>query len=279
MSSTPLQVAYCGNDKVFPLILLSALSAARHTEVPILFHIVTMDLSDLNPRYTPITEAQRAILEEGVQAWNSQSRVVLHDGREHYFRLLHGKNTKNSYTPYAMGRLLLPQFGLEGRVIYFDSDVMVRRSLTAFDEIALDGYEFAAVLDHMGKFWIRSDYCNSGVMLINLGRVRETGLFGRACERIRRRRMAFPDQAALNALVVDKLILPRRFNEQRDIREDTVVKHFCRGIKWLPFFKVYNYKQNEVDKVHGKLGITCFDDVYADYDRLAEKYGLAPLKR
>ena len=115
--------------------------------------------------------------------------------------------------------------------------------------------------------------------LLNLDRVKETGLFERACERVRSRRMAFPDQSALNDLVKQKLILPRRFNEQREVREDTVVKHFCRGIKWLPFFKVYNYKQTEVKNVHEKLGITCFDDVYQEYDLLAEKYGLAPLKR
>ena len=277
--SSPLQVAYCGNDKVFPLILLSALSAARHTEGPIAFYLMTMDLTDMDARYTPITEAHRAILEEAVRAHCEESRALLLDGREFYLRFLHGKNTKNHYTPYAMGRLLLPKFGLEGRILYFDSDIMCCRSLAAFREVDLKGYEFAAVLDHMGKFWIRRDYCNSGVMLINLDRVKETGLFERACERVRSRRMAFPDQSALNDLVKQKLILPRRFNEQREVREDTVVKHFCRGIKWLPFFKVYNYKQTEVKNVHEKLGITCFDDVYQEYDLLAEKYGLSPLKR
>lgn len=280
MYDKPMQIAYCGNQRVFPLILLSLLSVGMRTEEPVRVYILTMDLSDLDPRYLPMTERERAIFEEAVRRGNPSSSVTLLDGRDAYMRLLHGgKNEKNHYTPYAMGRLLLPELGLGGKILYFDSDVMCCSSLAAFDEIELGTCEFAAALDEMGKFWIRRDYCNSGVMLIDLDRVRQTGLFARACERVRGRRMAFPDQSALNRLVKEKKILPRRFNEQRGVREDTVVKHFCRGIRWLPFFKVYNYKQTEVANVREKLGIRCFDDVYAEYGVLAAKFSLPPLEQ
>ena len=86
-----------------------------------------------------------------------------------------------------------------------------------------------------------------------------------------------PDQSALHRLHECRLILPRRFNEQRKPREDTVVKHFCRGIRWFPFFYIYNYKQWERDKVHKKLKLFCFDDIYEEYDRLMARYPEANL--
>lgn len=86
--------------------------------------------------------------------------------------------------------------------------------------------------------------------------------------------MRLSDQDALNRCASKKLLLPRRFNEQRKICPDTVLKHFCRGIRWLPFFYVYNIKQTEREKVHKELKITEFDDIYRQYDEIVAKYGL-----
>ena len=105
---------------------------------------------------------------------------------------------------------------------------------------------------------------------MNMKLIRETKFFERAIGYILTHRMMMPDQTALNKLAKNKLFLPRRFNEQRGIRSDTVLKHFCRGIKWYPFFFiVYNYKQTERENVHKKLGIYEFDRVYQMYDEIA----------
>lgn len=83
-----------------------------------------------------------------------------------------------------------------------------------------------------------------------------------------------PDQSALHRLGKRRMYLPRRFNEQRGIRSDTVVKHFCRGIRWFPFFHLYDIKQWERDAVHKKLKISFFDDLYEEYDRIAATHDL-----
>ena len=41
--------------------------------------------------------------------------------------------------------------------------------------------------------------------------------------------MIMPDQSALDRLTSSKLLLPRKFNEQRSLRKDTVIKHFNKG--------------------------------------------------
>ena len=261
-----MNICYSGNERVFPLIFLSALSIVEHTASPIKIYLLTMDLSDRDPQFTPIPKERVELLRRAVQAKNERNEVELLDAREAYFtRLLNGKNERNHYTPYAMGRLLLSDFELPERILYLDSDVMCCSDLSQIFEIDVENYEYAAALDVMGKFWIHRRYCNSGVMYMNLERMKKTCLLERCCQYVRTHKLAFPDQTALNRLAGSKLILPPKFNEQRGVKEDTVLKHFCRGIKWLPFFHVYNIKQSDVKKVRNKLKIHIFDRVYDTY--------------
>ena len=139
----------------------------------------------------------------------------------------------------------------------------------------MSGHEFAAALDYMGRFWINKHYFNAGVLLLNIPRIRETDLFARARKLLNEKRLTMLDQSALNRLGREVLYLPDRFNEQRKIKEDTVVKHFCKGTDFYFSIPVSFYiKQWQRDKVHRRLKIFCFDDLYEKYDRLDEKYDL-----
>lgn len=270
----PVQICYCGNKKVFPQILLSVLSVAKNTESAVVVRIFTMDLHEVDPRFVPITEGQRAILEEVLRSKNELSRVYLVDAGEEYCRnLTGGKNEKGFYTPYALLRLLFDKFDLPDKLIYLDTDTMCCGDIVKLWAYDIEGYEFGAVKDYEGSFWINRHYCNSGVLLMNMKECRRTDLLDRVRKRVMNRRMFMPDQSSLNKLAKNKLYLPRAFNEQRGIRKDTVIKHFCRGMKWYgPFFKLYNYKQTDRQNVHEKLHIYCFDDIYAQYDELQKKY-------
>ena len=62
-----------------------------------------------------------------------------------------------------------------------------------------------------------------------------------------------------------------RFNEQRNVKPNTVVKHFCKGIRWFPF-KVYNVKQWEIEKVQNYLKIHEFDEDFAIYKEIISRY-------
>lgn len=269
-----VQLCYCGNAKIFPQLLLSALSVAMHTAAPLEVRMVTLDLTDVDARFSPLTEEQRALLGRTLQEYNASSLVRRVDAGEAYRKYLAGgKNEKGFYTPYAMLRLLFDCMPMPDKLLYLDTDTMCRKDISALWQTDITGYEFGAVKDQEGKFWIRRDYCNSGVLLLNVARCRETGLLARARARVKKRRMMMPDQSALNFLAKKKLFLPRRFNEQRGVREDTVIKHFCRGFKWYgPFFRIYNIKQTDREGVHERLHIDCFDDVFAVYDALLEQH-------
>ncbi len=46
-----IKVCYCGNDRVFPLILLSSLSIAKYTTKPVSLYFATADLTRIQPRF------------------------------------------------------------------------------------------------------------------------------------------------------------------------------------------------------------------------------------
>lgn len=269
----PISVCYSGNKRIFHGLLLSVLSLAKFTERPLHVYVLSMDMHELDPSFIPFSEKQIGILDGVLKEKNAESRAELIDVTE-VFRaeLAKGKNMKNHYTPYTLLRLYMDGFEhFPDKIIYLDIDTMCASDIAQLYDIDISGYEYGAVLDYMGHFWIHPLYCNAGVLLLNLKEIRETKLFARAREYVYTHRMIMPDQTALHRLAQRRMYLPRRFNEQRDLREDTVIKHFCRGIRWLPFFHIYNYKQWQRDEVHKKLKITYFDDLYEKFDAIAAK--------
>ena len=268
-----IQVCYCGNEKVFPLVLLSALSIAKYTAAPVSLYFVTADLTRIRPKFVAVDPSRAEILTRALRTGNPESSAEILDVTELYEKLLGGsKNETSKYTPYSFLRLLLPELDLHGKLIYLDSDIMCCSDLSELWNVDVSDYEFAAVRDHMGQFFFGRNYVNSGVLLLNLEEIRRTGLFARGRETVRKKKLYFPDQTVLNKYGERILRLPRKFNEQRSASEgDTVVKHFCQGIVWFPFH-VYNIKQSEREKVRKKLKIDFFEDVYRQYDEIAAAY-------
>ena len=95
----------------------------------------------------------------------------------------------------------------------------------------------------------------TGVLSLNFPEIEKSGLFDRCLAKVKGKKLFFSDQTVLNKYGKKILRLPRKFNEQRQATEgETVVKHFCQGIKWIPFH-VYNIKQSEREQVRQKLKI------------------------
>lgn len=263
-----IPICYCGNRRIFKGVLLSAMSVIKNTDDALDIILCTMDLSDICSDWLPFTNEQAELVDRLAKNKNKESRARILDMTDAYLEHLSGgANARNLYTPYATLRLLLDLYEVGDKLIYLDADVMCRKNINELYSIDIKEYELAAALDKMGHFWINKAYCNSGVLLMNMDMIKNTKLFERARELIKRKRMVMPDQSALNELASKKLILPYRFNEQRDIKTDTVIKHFCKGFKLFGIVpRLYNYKQWDIDMVHKRLKIFEFDDIYEEYD-------------
>lgn len=125
-------------------------------------------------------------------------------------------------------------------------------------------------LDYYGKWFfknkkIKFNYINSGVLLLNLEKIRQTKLFKRAREMCKEKKMFMPDQSSINKLSVGKKIEQRKYNEQRRLKKDTVFQHFTTSFRLLPFFHKVTIKPWNIDKVHKKLKIFEYDDILYGY--------------
>ncbi len=263
-----INLVYSGNNIVFKGILLSTMSVIKHCKEPINIFVLSMSMTELRPKYTAISDSQIDVLDRVLKRANPESSAILIDVKkyhEQFFATSPNRNTE--YTPYCLNRLFLDIIDAvpDENVLYLDSDTMATSDVSELFNMDISDYEFAVALDYMGKFWIARDYFNSGVMLLNMAKIRETGLMVECRKLVATKWLKLPDQSALYRRSVSRLYLDGRFNEQRDIKPNTVIKHFCKGIKYFPFFHIYNIKQWDFEKVHNNLNIFDFDDIFSEY--------------
>ncbi len=269
-----LNVCFAGNRGYFEGLLMCTMSIAKNTKEEIYLHVLTMNLECDNPNFKDFTQAQVDFLDEFLKSKNPNSKAVRWDVTQLYLQHLHhGKNNSTGYTPYSLLRLLMDFLpDMPDKMIYLDIDTMCCSNLKQLMDEDVENFDVAMVKDYMGRFWIRPSYCNAGVLLLNIKRMKENKIFEKCRNMVCNKKMFMPDQTALNKYAKKKY-LPFKFNEQRKIKPDTVIKHFCKGIVFfLPFgFHIYNIKQWQREKMHKSLKIHIFDDIYAEIDDIKAK--------
>ena len=186
------------------------------------------------------------------------------------------KNMETRFTPYCMVRLFADEIPeLPDKILYLDTDVVCRKDFTEFYNQDITNYELVGVLDHYGKWFFKKnifkvDYINSGVLLLNLAKIKQTGLFKKCREMCIEEEMFMPDQSAINRIATSKKIVPRKYNEQRKLHNDTVFQHFTTSFRFFPWFHTLTIKPWQIDRVHEELKITEYDDILEEYMNISE---------
>ena len=264
-----INVLYCGNEGVLDGVLTSMLSVLKRTATsePFSFYIFTMDLTSVKPSYVPISEGAEQMLDSVAKEYNPESRVVRVDVTELYEKeLLHCPNEDAYCSAYTLIRLLADKVEeIPDKILYLDADVMFNRDIRLLYKIPIGDVEYAAARDHYGKYLVNPNYVNAGVLLLNMKKIRETGLFVRARECLREKKMLFADQSALIRSTTSKKMLPQRFNDQKFLHKNTVVRHFSKRLFYLPYPHTDNVKQWQVSRIHKIFGYYVFDDILYEY--------------
>lgn len=271
-----IKVVLAGNDRMFDCVFLNAISIATRTKEEVEINFLTLDLSKYDKRFISLTKEHEELIQSTLKKLNSKVSFKTIDVSELFWKYMgKDKYIKYSYTPYSLLRLLIGYIpSLTGNVIYLDCDTMLASDINEFSKIDMTDTEICACRDILGKFWINKYYFNAGSLLFNVDLCRETKLFEKAIKIFETHHHAFGDQSALNHAVTKLKYFPGRefrFNEQREMKEDTVVKHFCQGMKWTPYFHVFNYKQTDFFSVHYRLKIHQFDNDIAIYKKAIEE--------
>ena len=154
------------------------------------------------------------------------------------------------------------------KFLYLDADILFNRDIHLLYDIDVTDYEYAAARDHYGKYLIYPNYINAGVLLFNMKKARETGLFEKAREWLRRKKLVFADQSALIRARTKRKVLPQKFNDQKFLHKHTVVRHFSKRLFWTPDPHTENIKQWQVEKVHKRFRYHQFDDILGEYQSI-----------
>lgn len=272
-----INLLFCGNSYVFDGVMTCLLSIEKYYKGEITAYIYTMDVSHLNPKFTPIADDQVEFIDKMLKETNPNSRAIKVDVTNLYKQELGGSPNEGSYcTPYTLLRLLADKVeGMpEDKLLYLDIDLMFNDNVLKLYDLDISDYEYAAAQDHYGKKLIRWDYINAGVLLFNMKKVRETGLLQKARDMINKKHMVFSDQSAIFNCTTKKKLLPQYFNDQKWLTKKTVIRHFSKTLKCWPYPRTVNIKPWRVSDVHRVFGCYHFDDVlyeYIYYKKLYEK--------
>ena len=265
-----INLLFAGNYKVYEALFLTLMSITKHSKSALNINVLTADMTELNADYKPLSEDHRAKLENYIQQTNKESKVTLIKlGKDFNDWMMDSKNKLNSYTPFAFLRLFADKVELPDKILYLDTDIMLNGNIEELYNIDISNHELGVVLDRYGRFFLGPRYFNSGMLLMNMKKVKESNLLEKVRNYCSTKKMKFPDQSALNKLCKSKLYLPRKFNEQGNPRKDTIVQHFSKRIVWIPFHTI-NIKQNHIDKVQNVYKIHNYDNIYEEFLKMKE---------
>ena len=272
-----INLLLCGNNKVFDGALTELISITNTTKENINCYIFTMDVSRIKPDYIPINDEQVNFLNKVVQSKNENNKVIKIDVTDLYENEFgHGKNENAYCTPYTLLRSLadlVPE--ITEKILYLDIDMMVAKDISELYNIDISEYEYAAVREKYGSIFIRPDYINAGMLLLNMKKIKETKLLEKARNLIKKRKLIFADQDAIFWSTSKKLLLPRKYNEQSKFnRKDTVICHFCKRLMLRPYPHIENFKQWQIDDIHRELKCYAFDKDLNEYINLKNEYEL-----
>jgi lipopolysaccharide biosynthesis glycosyltransferase len=252
-AASMINLCYCGNAKILPGLLLSLLSLRETSAEPLTVYLLTADLSFLNKDYEPIPQKNRAYLEKVLQEKNKDSQVILLDETRRFYPLFQDSpNLKTPYTPYSMLRLIFDlEMALPSHLLYLDTDAIALKDISSLYHLDLGECDRAMALDAVYSKLFDAHYCNSGVILFDLEKVRRDGLLEEGRALLNEKKYTMPDQEAFNRIGRDKILfLPRIYNEQREIFPDTVIRHYCQQVRPLPVMHVEKAKPWDGEKYH-----------------------------
>lgn len=236
MNREPISLSFCVSDNYVQHLTVVVVSALLHTPGRrFVIHVLARQLSDES------RERLRAL----AQMWPvGRCRVMTHavnPSRFSEFPLPLEHITQEMYYRYLLPSVLQN----EQRTLYLDVDTLVLDDLSALYDTDLGDAFLAGVANDSGNnsrfagyrkqlgFPENADYINSGVLLMNLGKLRQID-FERNCFALTHKlgkTLAWPDQDVINLLSQGHIrLLPMRWNCQ-DPRllekgERPAIRHF-----------------------------------------------------
>lgn len=264
-----MNILYCGDCGIEDGLIISILSLLKNTENKLCIYVLTAEIEEKNIK--ALGDKVIDCLDKIVKKKNEKSFVKKIDITSLFLEELPISNMDTRFTPCCMLRLFADKlFQLPNKILYLDNDVVCRKNPEELYNIDISDYHVAGALDHYGKWFfkknvLRFDYLNSGVLLMNLKNIRKDKTFEKARKMCIQKNMFLPDQSAINKSSNKKLIIKRKYNEQKRIKEDTIFQHFTTTFVYFPYIRTRTIKPWNVEQMHNVLKNYEYDDILKKY--------------
>ena len=273
-----MNILYCGDKNILDGMLLSVLSLTERVKEPLCIYLLTAKVQTEARSFEPMPDDFVYFLDKLVKEHHPDGFVIKFNISNYFAAQPPTANMNTRFTPCCMLRLyadLVPE--LPDKILYLDNDVLCRLDPGVFYRQPFGGAAIAGSLDHYGSWFFRKpffrrNYLNSGVLLLDLGSIRRSGLFAQCRQMCQEKKMFMPDQSAINKLAEKKLICHRKFNEQRKLHFDTVFQHFTTSFRFFPWFHTVSVKPWNIEKMHDTLHLHEYDALLQRYLILKETY-------
>lgn len=274
--NTSINLLVCLDRNCFDGLLITLLSASKNTTHPLNVYIGTGYFKTKKKEFFPFEQKQTEFLETIIKKYNPNSQIHLLDMTDEVNEKL-GKsvNLNGKFSPLSMVRLLSDQHEEFGeKLLYIDIDVVVTGDLYEIYSLDLTDKDVGMVIDEVGSHWLGKRYCNSGVVLMNLKRLRENKHFEIVRKKVIKNRYFMPDQTALNRGLKSNIkFMSPRFNDQHYLHENTIIRHYCQ---WIKVHKkgIGNVAEKpwNVEKFKDRYGQDTHKEILDEYLKLKEEY-------
>lgn len=210
---------------------------AKHLAV--MFYSLLENKSSTNPivinvLYNEISEENKSILNETVKRFNTEIKFIKVDPSQYNgYMTWNNWNKKNGASmQYLLAKEIYYRISIPdlldkdvNKVIYLDTDLIIKEDLITLWNINIENYFLAAVKDVYVRNSRHSDlsipkdydYFNNGVLVMNLRKWRENNITNQIIDFMQRnsRNIHYPSQDPMNAILYDKwLPLDAKWNYQ-----------------------------------------------------------------
>jgi len=221
-----INLVYCVDKKLLTQQLVSLISLVKHTKEPINVINLTVEVPEYNAKGKKFTEKEDKLCESVLKWGNPESTYKSYDVSD-YFRkyLLKGPNVHNKYYSYYVTVRLLAHLVPEvpDKIIYLDADTIFNGDVKELWDIDISDVEIAGRRDA----YRISKYFQSGVMLMNMKMIRETGLLDRACKLCSEKKYWwYIDMSALNTACKKRKLISKKYNSYQ-YKKDCIIHHVC----------------------------------------------------
>lgn len=268
-----IDIYYCLDDKYFSQLLMSVISLVNNTNQPLNVIALTIELEDYFPGKKKLSEIHGKIIQDLLQDKNPNSKFTIIDVSS-LFRenLLDSVNINNKFYHYLVTMRLVAHKVREigDKVIYLDTDVIFQDDVKKLWEIDNSKYELIGRKEP----YRLTKYINTGVMLLNMKKIRESGTFDRACERCRNKKIfAFIDMTALNYETNSIKYISKSFNSFK-YNKDNIIHHLCVVREGKVFLSKKWRHRIKPDEPLIRTYLPQYDNVYKKFDKIMKKHSL-----